>query len=76
MSVLNEAGAPVPDLGPSDFVVREDNLTREVLRVEPVDDADAASRCWSTRARASRANIRDIREAAIEFIKGVTRDRA
>src|SRR5260221_5725101 len=24
VSVLNAAGAPVPDLGPSDFVVRED----------------------------------------------------
>ena len=32
VSVLDEAGAPVPDLGPSDFIVREDNATREVLR--------------------------------------------
>ena len=44
VSVLNAAGAPVPNLGPSDFIVREDNLSREVLRVGPVDDADAASR--------------------------------
>jgi hypothetical protein len=35
VSALNEAGKPVPDLGPSDFVVREDNAAREVLRVEP-----------------------------------------
>ena len=35
VSALNDAGAPVPDLGPSDFIVREDNMAREVLRVEP-----------------------------------------
>ena len=35
VSVLNDAGAPVPDLGPADFVVREDNVAREVLRVAP-----------------------------------------
>ena len=38
VSVLNEAGAPVPDLGPTDFVVREDNIAREVLRVAPADE--------------------------------------
>src|SRR5712691_5837495 len=26
VSVVNDVGAPVPDLGPSDFVVREDNV--------------------------------------------------
>jgi hypothetical protein len=35
VSALNEAGKPVPDLGPADFVVREDNAAREVLKVEP-----------------------------------------
>ena len=35
VSALNDAGAPVPGLGPSDFIVREDNLAREVLKVEP-----------------------------------------
>ena len=58
-----------PTSDPSDFVVREDNLAREVLRVGPADDADAASRCWWTPARPRRANIRDIREAATAFIK-------
>ena len=38
VSALTEAGAPLPDLGPSDFVVREDNLAREVLKVEPAVD--------------------------------------
>ena len=38
VSVLNEAGAPVMDLGPSDFIVREDNVAREVLKVAPATD--------------------------------------
>ena len=38
VSVLDKAGAPVPDLGPADFIVREDNVAREVLRVAPATD--------------------------------------
>src|SRR5262245_4086612 len=38
VTVVNDAGMPVPDLGPSDFVIREDNLAREVLRVAPATD--------------------------------------
>jgi VWFA-related protein len=71
VSVLNEAGAPVPDLGPSDFVVREDNLSREILRVGPVETPLNVALMVDTSA-AGRNNIRDIREAAIAFIKGVT----
>jgi hypothetical protein len=37
VSVLDEAGQPVPDLGPSDFIVREDGVAREVLAVSPAD---------------------------------------
>src|SRR5580765_1048161 len=35
VTVVNAAGAPVPDLGPPDFVIREDNVSREILRVAP-----------------------------------------
>ena len=38
VSVVDQAGAPVPNLGPADFIVREDNLSREVLRVAPATD--------------------------------------
>jgi fructose-1,6-bisphosphatase/sedoheptulose 1,7-bisphosphatase-like protein len=38
VSAVNDAGAPIPDLGPSDFIVREDNKAREVLKVEPAVD--------------------------------------
>jgi hypothetical protein len=70
-SVLNKEGAPVPELGPSDFVVREDNLAREVLRVEPATAPMQIALLVDNSARSSN-NIRDIREATNEFIKGVT----
>ncbi len=38
VNVVDQTGTPVPSLGPSDFVVREDNVSREVLRVVPVSD--------------------------------------
>src|SRR5712691_11112878 len=38
VSVVDQAGAPVANLGPSDFIVREDNVSREVLRVVPATD--------------------------------------
>ena len=67
-SVLDAAGAPVLDLGPSDFIVREDNLAREILKVEPattpmqvalmVDTSTAASRNTATSARPSPSSSR------------------
>jgi hypothetical protein len=67
VSVVNDAGAPVLDLGVSDFVIREDRVEREVLRVAPaaepmqieilVDNSDAAQ-----------DYIRDIRAALPAFI--------
>jgi len=71
VSVVNEAGAPVAGLGPSDFVVREDNVAREVLSVtraeEPmqieilVDDSQAA-----------RDYINDVRNALPRFVEALT----
>ena len=37
-SRCSTSGAPVPNLGPTDFIVREDNVAREVLRVAPATD--------------------------------------
>lgn len=43
-SAVDSAGAPVEGLGPTDFVVREDGVEREVLRVSPAssDPLDVA----------------------------------
>lgn len=38
VSVLDKQGVPVKDVKPDDLVVREDNVAREVLRVEPARD--------------------------------------
>ena len=67
VSVLNDQGAPVPDLGPSDFVVREDNVAREVLRVEPATDPMQIAVLVDNSA-AARDDIVDIRRALHDFI--------
>ena len=38
VTMLDQSGAPVPNMGPSDFIVREDGVAREILRVVPATD--------------------------------------
>lgn len=71
VSVLNEAGAPVPDLGPSDFIVREDNATREVLRVAPADEPMQIVLLVDN-SQAARDNIPNIRQALPPFVATLT----
>ena len=71
VSVLNEAGAPVPDLGPSDFIVREDNATREVLRVAPADEPMQIVLLVDN-SQAARNNIPLIRTALPPFVATLT----
>jgi hypothetical protein len=71
VSVLDQAGAPVPDLGPSDFIVREDNVAREVLKVEPATDPMHIALLIDNSA-AARSTIPDLRKALHEFVAAVT----
>jgi von Willebrand factor type A domain len=71
VSALTEAGAPIPDLGPSDFVVREDNLAREVLKVEPAVDPMQIAILVDT-SQGARDDISHMRTALPPFIKTLT----
>lgn len=67
VSVLNEQGAPVPDLGPSDFIVREDGVAREVLRVAPATEPMQIAVLVDNSAAAA-SDIADFRRALHDFV--------
>jgi VWFA-related protein len=71
VSVLNDKGTPIPDLGPADFIVREDNVAREILRVAPASDPMLVALLVDT-SQASSAFIRDYRQALPPFIDALT----
>ena len=71
VSALNEAGAPVPDLGPADFLVREDKVAREVLRVAPADEPMQIALLVDNSQAAAQLHPRHPRSASKAF---VTRD--
>jgi len=75
VSVLNEAGAPVPDLGPSDFVIREDNIAREVLNVGPADEPMQIAVLVDT-SQAARDDIAHMRTALPPFVAALTAGRS
>lgn len=71
VSVLDEAGAPVPDLGPSDFVVREDRVEREVLRVAPAAEPMQIEMLVDN-SQAAQEYIHDVRAALPAFVDALT----
>jgi von Willebrand factor type A domain len=71
VSVVNEAGAPVPDLGPPDFIVREDNVAREVLRVAPAHEPMQVAVLVDT-SQTARDNVSFIRTALPPFVTALT----
>jgi len=71
VSAVNDAGAPIPDLGPSDFIVREDNKAREVLKVEPAVDKMQIALLIDT-SQGARNDISHMRTALPGFIKTLT----
>lgn len=62
VSVVDQSGAPVPDIKPADLVVREDNLSREILRVEPATDPMQIA-ILVDNSQAARNIIADLRRA-------------
>jgi hypothetical protein len=71
VSALTDAGAPIPGLGPSDFVVREDKMAREVLKVEPAVDSMQIAILVDT-SQGARNDISHMRDALPAFIKTLT----
>jgi len=73
VSIVDQNGAPVPDLGPADFIVREDKVTREVLTVAPAVDPMQIALLVDD-SQASDPYIRDYRTALPEFFKTMLSD--
>jgi hypothetical protein len=71
VSAVNEAGSPVADLGPSDFIIREDNVAREVLKVEPAKEPMQIAVLVDT-SQAARNDISHMRTALPGFIRTLT----
>src|SRR5438105_568026 len=71
VSVVNDTGAPVSDLSASDFTIREDNIAREVLRVEPATDPMQIA-VLVDNSTASRDNIAYMRQALPDFVAVLT----
>jgi VWFA-related protein len=71
VSVVNDAGEPVADLGPTDFVIREDNAQREVLRVAPATEPMQIALLVDT-SQAARDDISHMRTALPPFIAMLT----
>jgi len=71
VSAVDDNGAPVPNLGPRDFIVREDNTTREVLDVRPADEPMQIALLVDT-SQGARNNIQFMRSALPEFVTALT----
>jgi hypothetical protein len=67
VTAVDQAGAPVPDLGPSDFIVREDNVAREVLRVVPATDPLQIA-VLADNSRAATSLVPEIRRSLPRFV--------
>ena len=72
-SALDQNGAPVPNLGPADFLVREDKVAREILSVAPATDPMQIA-VLVDNSQAADPFIRDYREAIPTFINAIAAD--
>ena len=72
VSVVDQSGAPVSGLGPGDFIVREDNVSREVLRVTPAEEPMQIALLVDTSVTA-RNDIPQMRQALPAFVDTLTK---
>jgi hypothetical protein len=73
VSALNHGGSPVPNLGPSDFIIREDKVAREILSVTPASDPMQIA-VLVDNSQAAEEFLRDYRQAIPAFINAIAAD--
>jgi hypothetical protein len=67
VSVLDEKGAPVAEVTPADLVVREDGVSREILRVTPATEPMQVAVLVDTSTPLS-ADLSNVREGLTAFV--------
>lgn len=72
VSVVDQSGAPVTGLSTKDFIVREDNVTREVLRVVPAEEPMQVAVLVDT-SQSIRSDVSNIRTALPPFVTALTK---
>jgi hypothetical protein len=73
VTALDKSGNPVAELQPSDVIVREDDVTREVLRIAPATEPMQIA-ILVDNSQAAERYIRDYRDALPAFVKALTAD--
>jgi hypothetical protein len=73
VSALDQSGAPVKALAPTDLVVREDKVTREILSIGPAAEPMQIALIVDN-SQAAEPFIRDYRAALVEFINAIGAD--
>ena len=76
VTALDRSGAPVENLGPDAFIVKEDGATREVLRVERATAPIAVTLIVDTSQAASGNTNTQMRTALPTFIDALTPEHA
>ena len=67
-SVVDKEGEPVTGLGPDEFIVREDGVRREVLRVTPATEPISLALLIDN-SQAATNDIRNIRDGVTAFVQ-------
>jgi hypothetical protein len=73
VSALDKSGNPVAELQPSDVIIKEDDVTREVLRVAPATEPMQIAVLVDNSQAAERV-IRDYRDALPAFVSAILAD--